>query len=179
MNVHGSVIYVEHVEVYYNTQRLMNVHCYCDDAPFQPSWILQRALSENTYETVAPSVEVGVTTTSPKQPEVDKKGGRSCLSSAGRLRQKIGRFGSKHQAKIRYAIYAVLFVAYCVYFTFAMLYEFGSEASVRLLCMTLLAVFLCLVSLLRSCAPGIRTPQPIIKIGHFLQRHQRILTMYV
>ena len=39
------------------------------------------------------------------------------------------------------AVYWILFVAYLAYFVYAMYYEFGSEASVRLLWMTCCLVF--------------------------------------
>lgn len=148
------------------------------DALFQSNWILKQTLGEETYETISPSAEVWVTTAPPKQPEVDSKGG-SCLRTFGRFRWKIGRFRWQHQHEIRHVVYVVLIVAYAAYFTAAMQYEFGSEASVRLLWLTMLAVFICLMSLCKSFMPGIRIPPKMHKFGIFLRSHRRILTVYV
>ena len=57
-------------------------------------------------------------------------------------------FWERHGANIKLAIYALMILGYAVYFGFAMSYEFGSESSIRLLWMTMLAVFIVLVSII-------------------------------
>ena len=57
---------------------------------------------------------------------------------------------ARQSSNVYYVIAAIFALAYAAYFCLAMSYEFGSESSVRLFWMTLFAVFLILVSIVKD-----------------------------
>ena len=59
-------------------------------------------------------------------------------------------FWENHGSKVKYFVAAMFVALYAVYFGFAMAYEFGSESSIRLLWMTLLGVFIVLVTIVKA-----------------------------
>lgn len=65
----------------------------------------------------------------------------SPLSPVVRVRKFLDRIIKSHGRTIKRAIYALLLLCYFAYFTGAMIYRFGDEASIRLLVITLLVVF--------------------------------------
>ena len=75
-------------------------------------------------------------------------------SSFGRkvteIQASMSTFWNEHSSQIGYFVAAVFVLGYAVYFGYAMSYEFGSESSIRLLWMTLLGVFICIVTIVKS-----------------------------
>ena len=74
----------------------------------------------------------------------------ACMKAVGRAQESLSRFFAKYGYVIRHVIYGILIAGYAAYFAYALRYEFGSESSVRLLWMTMVAVFFCFVTLIRD-----------------------------
>ena len=70
----------------------------------------------------------------------------ACMKAVGRAQESLSRFFAKYG----YVIYGILIAGYAAYFAYVLRYAFGSESSVRLLWMTMVAVFFCFVKLIRD-----------------------------
>lgn len=62
----------------------------------------------------------------------------------------IGKWYRRHKSTIKSVILAVLAIAYAAYFGYAMWYNLEGEDSIRLLWITCVVVFFCIVSLIRD-----------------------------
>ncbi len=81
----------------------------------------------------------------------DKDGGDNWfLIHVKAAQEAMNNFMSNHGDKIKYGFIGLLIAVYSAYFAYALYYSFEGEDDIRLLWITLLAGFLCFVTLIRD-----------------------------
>lgn len=103
--------------------------------------------------------------------EVDEKTDARCNDAFEGCQNRVASFFSKNSEVIKILFWVTLVAAYSAYFAYALYYEFGSEASIRLLWVTMTVVTCFAICIIQDhCGDSINKNliQPIVG---FIRRH--------
>ena len=103
---------------------------------------------------------------------------QNCFSKmVTRTQSNMADFWADYNSQLKYLVASIFVLGYAVYFGYAMSYEFGSESSIRLLWMTLLGVFICIVSIIKEYYGDAIKEHVFDPIVAYVEAHYKVCKM--